>query len=229
LIREYEPYTEFEYSSSFIPRLPNRQREIEAIKETLQLHLDNDSVIPWPKISPSLINEYNTEGPLDMAFPTLFPNEVTLPLQARIREVQMHEYALHLMRYHDNRFGRHVRFRYFLYNIIMHHRSQQTTSIFVNKNVEDNIPTAIDNLYQNLHNVPNSQLAKKLMCFGTSLQGMRSYWRKCHYELTNMINQLGSPTIFFMLSFVDTKWPDLHALFSSNNLSPIHYSRKQFT
>ena len=58
----------------------------------------------------SPINEYNTEGLLSMAFPTLFPIGTAMLLQPRIHKVDMHEDALHLIRYHDNRFGQHPRF-----------------------------------------------------------------------------------------------------------------------
>ena len=44
----------------------------------------------------------------------------------------------------------------------------------------------------------------------------RAYWTKCRSELTDMITQLGSPTLFFSLSAVDTKWPDLHTLMPGN-------------
>ena len=45
-----------------------------------------------------------------MAFPTLFPTGTTMLLQPRIHQVDMHEYALHLIRYHDSKFSQHPRF-----------------------------------------------------------------------------------------------------------------------
>ena len=54
------------------------------------------------------------------------------------------------------------------------------------------------------------------MRFGSSLRGTRAYWTKCQAELTDMITQLGCPSLFFTLSAADTKWPELH------NLMPIH-------
>ena len=45
-----------------------------------------------------------------MAFPALFPTGTAMLLQPRIHQVDMHEYALHLIRYHDNRFAQHPRF-----------------------------------------------------------------------------------------------------------------------
>ena len=58
----------------------------------------------------SPINEYNTEGLLSMAFPTLFPTGTKMLLKPRNHEVDMHEYALNLILYHDNIFGQHPRF-----------------------------------------------------------------------------------------------------------------------
>ena len=111
-----------------------------------------------------------------MAFPTLFPIGTSLPLQTRSKPVHMHEYALHLLRYHDNRFGKHVRFRYFIYNLMMRHRSQQTTTVFFKTTLHDHIPKTIHLLRESLQNVPDNQLANQLMHFGTSLRGTRAYW-----------------------------------------------------
>lgn len=58
-----------------------------------------------------------------MAFPTLFANGLALPLQDRPKHVHLHEYALHLIKYYDQRFGQNVHFRYYIYNLMMRHRS----------------------------------------------------------------------------------------------------------
>ena len=47
---------------------------------------------------------------------------------------------------------------------------------------------------------------------GTTLRGTRSYWAKCRVELSDLLHQIGSPTIFFTLSATDMYWPYLHAL-----------------
>ena len=46
-------------------------------------------------------------------------------------------------------------------------------------------------------------------------------------ELINLIDQIGSPTLFFTLSAADTKWPDLHRLFA-NETSPRMLSNRQW-
>ena len=45
-----------------------------------------------------------------MDFPTLFPTGIAMLLQPCIHQVDMHEYVLHLIRYHDNRFAQHPHF-----------------------------------------------------------------------------------------------------------------------
>ena len=47
-------------------------------------------------------------------------------------------------------------------------------------------------------------------------------------ELSTMIHQLGTPTLFFTLSSADKKWADLHALFPHDTDSTVHFSRKKF-
>ena len=146
-----------------------------------------------------------------MAFPTLFPTGTTMLLQPHIHEVDMHEYALHLIHYHDNRFSQHPRFRYYIYNLIMCHQSNTTASIFVKKNIEDTLPPMLLEPVNQLEDMPNENIGERVARFGYSLCGTHSYWNKSRVELTNMINQQGTPTFFFT-SAADTKWPDLHAL-----------------
>jgi hypothetical protein len=71
-------------------------------------------------------------------------------------------------------------------------------------------------LRQQLIDLPDNKLAEHLMRFGSSLRGTRAYWTKCRTELTDMITQLGCPTLFFTLSAADTKWPDLHNVMPKN-------------
>jgi len=133
--------------SSFVPILPNSCIELEHICDYLQLtHSNSTSSIDWPPISLTAMNEYNTVGLFAMAFPTLFPTCIAMIMQPRLTKVEMHEYALHLLHYHDNRFGKHPRFHYYLYNIVMHHCSQTTATIFVKKYIENNFPTTFSDL-----------------------------------------------------------------------------------
>ena len=83
--------------------------------EELRAFLDNvdsshDQDMDWLSIGTSPVNEYNTEGLFDMAFPTLFPTSDADWLQHDICSFEVHEYALHLLRYYDQRFRIHPRF-----------------------------------------------------------------------------------------------------------------------
>lgn len=92
---------------------------------------------------------------------------------------------------------------------MMHHHGQGFAIVFLKKNAENNIPTTIENLHTHLKKLPDEQLVEQLMHFGSSMRGTRPYWNKCRAELSNMINQIGSPTLFFTLSVANTKWPNL--------------------
>ena len=74
------------------------------------------------------------------------------------------------------------------------------------------MPITINELREHMENMPHNNLADRLMRFRKSLRGMRSYWEKNRAELTDLLDQLGTPTIFFTLSVADMQWPDLHAL-----------------
>ncbi|XP_059064746.1 uncharacterized protein LOC131856825 [Cryptomeria japonica] len=175
------------------------------------LNANPTTLIDWPKIGASPINEYVTLGLLDMAFIALFPDGRCHWLEPRMRQVHLHEFVKHLLRYRDHRFGKHPRFRYFMMNMIMRHRAQNSSAAFAKRNLQD-MPITINELRQHMENIPQSNLADRLIRFGTTLRGTRSYWAKCRAKLTDMLHQIDTPTIFFTLSAADMYWPDLHAL-----------------
>ena len=86
-------------------------------------------------------HEYIIEG-----FYTIgFPIGATMPKQPQIKEIEMKDYALHLLRYRDNRICRHTKVHYFLYNHMMNHHREATIDIYIKKNNVDNLPTTIAN------------------------------------------------------------------------------------
>ena len=103
-----------------------------------------------------------------MDFPTLFPTGASIPKQPRIHEVEMHEYALQLIHYHDNIFGQHPCFWYYIYNLIMHHQSLDTASIFVKINLEDTLPPTILDLVNQLQDMHNEKIGDWIARFGSS-------------------------------------------------------------
>ena len=96
-------------------------------------------------------------------------------------------------------------------NMVMQHRAQNSSALFSKKSLQDML-IKINELQEHIENFPHSHLANCLMCFGTNLWGTRSYWTKYRAKLSDLLHQIGTPTIFFTLSAVDMYWPDLHAL-----------------
>ena len=95
-----------------------------------------------------------------------------------VHEIDVQEYALHLMQYQDSRFDQHPRFFYYLYNLIMCHRSQATTSIFLKCNLQDPIPATVSSLLAQLGQVPDSHVGDHAMRFGYFVCGTRFFWNK---------------------------------------------------
>ncbi|XP_059070792.1 uncharacterized protein LOC131860401 [Cryptomeria japonica] len=153
---------------------------------------------------------------------------MALPLQQRTRHVHLHKYALHLIKYYDQKFGQHVRFRYYIYNLMMRHRSQQSVAMCIKTNLEDSLPHNLHGLKEYLQNKPSNELPNHIMRYAASLRGTRAFWSKSRRDLTTMIEQLGAPTLFFTLSSTDTKWPDLHKLLPKKMSTTVHNNRRQF-
>ena len=57
------------------------------------------SLIEWPSIGASPINEYVTFGLLEMAFPTLFQDGSCDWLEPRLKQVLLHEFVKNLIKY----------------------------------------------------------------------------------------------------------------------------------
>jgi hypothetical protein len=56
------------------------------------------------------------------------------------------------------------------------------------------------------------ELASKIVRCLKSVRGTRPYWFMEGEKLQDMIEQLGTPTLFYKLSMADLYWPDLHRL-----------------
>ena len=92
------------------------QREIEHLQH-LELSIMN--IIP--------INERVNLLTLSLAFPSLFSigkADFALP---RSRSIKLINYAKHLLKYQDGRFGQHPQFRYYIFNHIMRDQALSTT------------------------------------------------------------------------------------------------------
>ena len=116
-------------------------------------------------------------------------------------------YFKHLILYHDQRFAKHPRFRYFALNTQMRHRTLQTGRIYVRQNPHDG-HLSVEELREMVTH-DSDALSNRILHFGANLRGTRQFWQKQKNRLTCMIDTLGLPTVFFTLSAADLQWPEL--------------------
>jgi len=85
----------------------------------------------WPDISPNPINEFDTEGYISKAFPTLFPYGTGDLYASRVHRVTPHQY---LMQYKDSRSSNDHRFIYFAYNLLARWDALNCGNVYVRLN-----------------------------------------------------------------------------------------------
>ena len=68
-----------------------------------------------------------------MAFPTLYPTGRADFNTARERKVDLNDYARYMMCYHDGRFGRHPRWRFLIFNLLMRRKAGNSARFYVSK------------------------------------------------------------------------------------------------
>ena len=197
--------------SSFVPvptrGLTQQQTIRQSVNQQPSSTQATQPILPWPSISNIPINEFNTEGYISCAFPTLFPSGSADLLAPRARRVTIGNYFKHLMMYQDGRFARHPRFRYFALNTVLRWRAIQTGRIYVRQHPHDQHLT-IDEL-RDMVGRESETLSNRVLHFATSLRGTRQYWFKQRTQLIAMVDTLGLPTVFFTHSAADLHWPEL--------------------
>ncbi|KAK3926425.1 Peroxynitrite isomerase THAP4, partial [Frankliniella fusca] len=166
------------------------------------------NILNWPSIGKKAISEFDVEKyDITEAFPTLFPQgECCLSDSRRSKPVSSINYFQHLMRFHDKRFGRHPRFRYFALNSIMRWWAIRDGGVFVQKNPEITNMT-MNELKKKIKDNPS--WLNKIMGQSGKLRGTRAFWYARGRELISMVEQIGLPTVFFTLSAADYHWPQL--------------------
>ena len=130
-----DPY-DAHLSASFVPSTAQRMTEQETVRKSVQERQPHQQqvappTLSWPPSGATPINEFNTEGYISCAFPTLFPTGAADFVAPRPLVVTVGNYFKHLLMYADGRFARHSRFRYFALNTEMQWRALQAGRIYV--------------------------------------------------------------------------------------------------
>jgi ATP-dependent DNA helicase PIF1 len=106
-------------SQSMVPNLNITTTEADLIMQQL---VDSNIApgLPAPSIRQTPIDEASGKDRIfAMAFPTLYPTGQADFNTSRVRKVALNDYIRHLLCYKDGRFGRHPRWRFFAFNILM--------------------------------------------------------------------------------------------------------------
>lgn len=126
------------------------------------------------------IKEATAEGYVCMAFPTLLPHgKADLNSPDRKEKVSIGDYFKHLLRYKDNRFQEHPRFRFFAMNTTMRWSAINYGSVHVER--KDYLANmTIDDLKKKIQKDPN--FVDKIMYECSSLRGSKGYWKSRRRE-----------------------------------------------
>lgn len=199
---------------SYVPLINNVDQDKIIAQE---LHLD------YPSLSGTPINEFETEGYIALAFPALFPRGNADYLRSRDTKVTRDEYFKYLIEYHDGRFARDPRFRFFALNTLMRHRAIQDCNLYARKSKIDKMD--IETLKKLIND--DQSLLNHIMVYTSNLRSTKPYWNQRCSELLSMVEQLGKPTIFFTLSAADYHWKSLFQLLTpDSDLSEISEKRR---
>jgi hypothetical protein len=90
--------------------------------------------LPAPLIQQTLVNKASKRDKIfTIAFLTLYPTGQADFNTPHARKVDLNNYTRHLMCFHDRRFGRHPRWRFFVFNLLMRQRANSLARFYVLK------------------------------------------------------------------------------------------------
>lgn len=189
----------------------------DAMIRSLRDALPNDSsvsVLDWPQTSAEAISEYSDSlRVFSNAFPHLFPGGIAdINECGRHSEVQISDWAKHLLFHRDGRFARDPIWPFFAYNYGQRHRNTQSGSYFVKSHISSP-PKTIDELRDQLRSGDDS-FVNKIIFYNKRTRGTDSYWRHKRSEVYNWIHYHsaaghGSPHLFITLSCAEYFWADM--------------------
>ena len=200
-------------SQSMIPNLNITATEADLILGEISGRDPAPPGIPAPSIRSTPIDEAAGKDRIfAMAFPTLYPTgraDFNVP---RLRKVDLDEYARHMMCFRDGRFGRHPRWRFFVFNILMRRRANSSARFYVSKSSGLNDLSRAE-LTEAL--LADESLLPHIVRQGSKLSGTRPFWRNKSSSLQAQARFL-SPSmspVFVTFSAADMQWQDLHRHF----------------
>jgi hypothetical protein len=177
--------------------------------ELLQHEVECQQNIELPTMDTVPIDERADLLILSSAFPTLFPAGKANFALPRSRSIKLPDYAKHLLKYKDGRFGRHPRFRYYLFNCIMRGQALSSARYICQRSDERSL--TLDELKDMIENNLECTFLRKLVRQAGSLRGTRPYWNQRRNELGAYARSIRVGSLFFTLSAAGQQWYDLQS------------------
>ena len=193
----------------------------EFIKEAvLQGGQETERTVPWPQRENKPASEF-CEGFWSMAFPHLLPygtgDRTTTGRQNRTPDFL--PWLQHLIRFHDGRFARDVRFVLYSVNAYRRHKGITVSNVYAkNLSTGTTIAEVKDKVAQD-----DDSLIQTLMHYSSGITGTAQYFKyeasraismqrfiRMHSENKEMFN------LFLTFSIADGHWPELHRLLPGN-------------
>jgi hypothetical protein len=183
-------------SQSMVPNLNTTATEVDLILNELAGCSSSPHGLPAPSIRSTPIDEASGKDRIfTMAFPTLYPTGQADFNEPRIRKVDLNDYARHLMCFHDGRFGRHPRWRFFVFNLLMRRRANSSARFYVSKasGLKD---LTRDELAEAL--LTGDALLPQIVRQGSHLSGTRPFWRHKSNSLQAQAHFLSSANHLYL-------------------------------
>src|SRR5271168_3662376 len=212
-----------------VPNLNITTTEVDLILNELAGRNSPPPGLPAPSIRSTPIDEAAGKDRIfAMAFPTLYPTGLADFNAPRLRKVDLNDYIRHLMCFSDGRFGRHPRWRFLAFNMIMRRKvggsaynpfnmlmrqkANSSARFYVSKasGLKD---LSRDELTEAL--LADEALLPQIVRQGSTLTGTRPFWRNKSNSLQALARFL-SPSmspVFVTFSAADMQWHDLHRHF----------------
>ena len=200
-------------SQSMVPNLNISTTEADMLLASISGRAPLPPGLPAPSIRSTPLDEAaGRERIFAMAFPTLYPTGRADFNTARERKVDLNDYARHMMCYHDGRFGRHPRWRFLIFNLLMRRKASNSARFYVSKasGLKDLTREELTEALQ-----MDESLLPQIVRQGSTLTGTRPFWRNKGTSLqaqARFLTPSMSP-VFVTFSAADMQWEDLHRHF----------------
>ena len=121
-------------SQSIVPNLNITTTEVDLILNEISGQIPIPPGLPAPSIRQTPIDKAAGKDRIfAIAFPTLYPTGLADFNAPRLRKVDLNDYAQHLICFSDGRFGRHPRWRFLVFNILMRRKANGSARFYVSK------------------------------------------------------------------------------------------------